>query len=59
VSNLLNRAGFTLTTVDIDEIRVAYPSMFELLEDLQDMGNSNAVVDRYIKLTTQSELPLN
>ncbi|EPQ58979.1 S-adenosyl-L-methionine-dependent methyltransferase [Gloeophyllum trabeum ATCC 11539] len=46
VSNLLGRAGFTLLTVDIDEVRVAYPSMFELMEDLQDMGESNAIVGR-------------
>lgn len=46
VSNLLSRAGFTLTTVDIDDIVVSYPSMFELLDDLRNMGESNAVVDR-------------
>lgn len=46
VSNLLSRAGFTLTTVDIDEVTVTYPSMFELMEDLRDMGESNAVIDR-------------
>ncbi|KAG1752479.1 S-adenosyl-L-methionine-dependent methyltransferase [Suillus paluster] len=46
ISNLLSRAGFTLLTVDIDEVRVGYPSMWELLEDLRDMGESNAVVGR-------------
>ncbi|KAG6828657.1 hypothetical protein H0H92_007126 [Tricholoma furcatifolium] len=46
VSNLLGRAGFTLLTVDIDEVKVAYPSMWELLEDLQDMGEGNAVIGR-------------
>ncbi|RDX55395.1 S-adenosyl-L-methionine-dependent methyltransferase [Lentinus brumalis] len=46
MSNLLGRAGFTLLTVDVDEVKVAYPSMWELLEDLQDMGESNAVVGR-------------
>jgi NADH dehydrogenase [ubiquinone] 1 alpha subcomplex assembly factor 5 len=46
MTNLLQRAGFTLTTVDIDEIRVAYPSMWELMDDLRDMGESNAVVNR-------------
>jgi hypothetical protein len=47
VTNLLGRAGFTLTTVDTDEIRVAYPSMWELMDDLRDMGESNAVVSRF------------
>lgn len=46
VSNLMGRAGFTLLTVDIDEIKVAYPSMFELMEDLQAMGENNAVIGR-------------
>jgi NADH dehydrogenase [ubiquinone] 1 alpha subcomplex assembly factor 5 len=46
VTNLLGRAGFTLTTVDTDEIQVAYPSMWELMDDLRDMGESNAVVSR-------------
>ncbi|KAI8086002.1 S-adenosyl-L-methionine-dependent methyltransferase [Halteromyces radiatus] len=46
VSRLLSRAGFTLTTVDIDEIQVSYPSAFELMEDLRAMGESNAVLSR-------------
>jgi len=46
VSNLLGRAGFTLLTVDVDEMRVSYPSMWELMEDLADMGEQNAVVER-------------
>ena len=46
VSNLLGRAGFTLLTVDIDEVTVNYPSMWELMEDLQAMGESNAIVGR-------------
>ena len=46
ISNLLGRAGFTLLTVDTDEVKVGYPSMWELLEDLQDMGESNAVIGR-------------
>ncbi|KAK2465958.1 hypothetical protein APHAL10511_001599 [Amanita phalloides] len=54
VSNLLGRAGFTLLTVDTDEIKVAYPSMWELVEDLKDMGESNAVTGRrqYIQRDT-------
>jgi len=46
VSNLLGRAGFTLLTVDIDEVTVKYPSMWELMEDLQAMGESNAIIGR-------------
>lgn len=46
ISRLLSRAGFTLTTVDVDEIQVNYPSAFELMEDLKAMGESNAVLSR-------------
>lgn len=47
MTNLLGRAGFTLLTVDVDEVKVNYPSMWELMEDLRDMGESNAVLNRY------------
>ncbi|ORX53049.1 S-adenosyl-L-methionine-dependent methyltransferase [Hesseltinella vesiculosa] len=46
ISRLLSRAGFTLTTVDIDEIQVNYPSAFELMDDLRAMGENNAVLTR-------------
>lgn len=46
VSNLLGRAGFTLLTVDVDEVTVNYPSIWELMEDLQAMGESNAIIGR-------------
>lgn len=58
MSNLLGRAGFTLLTVDVDEVKVAYPSMWELLEDLQDMGESNAVLGRLVKTRTHGYLTL-
>lgn len=44
----MGRAGFTLLTVDVDEVKVNYPTMWELLEDLRDMGESNAVLGRYV-----------
>ncbi|TPX62767.1 hypothetical protein SpCBS45565_g06914 [Spizellomyces sp. 'palustris'] len=46
VANLLQRAGFNLITVDVDEIAVTYPSMFELMDDLRAMGESNAIAAR-------------
>lgn len=48
MSNLMGRAGFTLLTVDVDEVKAGYPSMWELLDDLRDMGESNAVMNRYV-----------
>jgi len=46
MSNLMGRAGFTLLTVDVDEVKVTYPSMWELMDDLRDMGESNALIGR-------------
>ncbi|KAI9313277.1 S-adenosyl-L-methionine-dependent methyltransferase [Dichotomocladium elegans] len=46
IARLLSRAGLVLTTVDVDEIQVNYPSMFELMEDLKAMGENNAVLTR-------------
>ncbi|KAK4704205.1 NADH dehydrogenase [ubiquinone] 1 alpha subcomplex assembly factor 5, partial [Phenoliferia sp. Uapishka_3] len=46
VTSLLNRAGFSLSTVDVDEIQIRYPSIYELVDDLKWMGESNAVITR-------------
>ncbi|PIA15703.1 S-adenosyl-L-methionine-dependent methyltransferase [Coemansia reversa NRRL 1564] len=54
VGSLLNRAGLTLSTVDIDSIVVNYPSMLHLISDINAMGEGNAVVQRlpYIRRDT-------
>ncbi|KAI1179854.1 S-adenosyl-L-methionine-dependent methyltransferase [Nemania sp. FL0916] len=46
VGGLLQKAGFKMLTVDVDDIIVDYPSVFILMEDLQSMGESNAVLGR-------------
>lgn len=46
VGGLLQRARFTLPTIDVDDIVVEYPSIFELLTDLQAMAENNAVLRR-------------
>ncbi|XP_060716400.1 arginine-hydroxylase NDUFAF5, mitochondrial isoform X2 [Tachysurus vachellii] len=46
LGNLLGQAGFNLLTVDVDEIQVHYPGMFEILCDLQGMGESNCAWNR-------------
>jgi NADH dehydrogenase [ubiquinone] 1 alpha subcomplex assembly factor 5 len=46
LGGLLAQAGFVLTTVDLDEIVITYPSMFELMQDLHAMGEGNAVYER-------------
>jgi NADH dehydrogenase [ubiquinone] 1 alpha subcomplex assembly factor 5 len=46
VGGLLQRTGFKLLTVDVEDIIVDYPDSFALMQDLQAMGESNAVVGR-------------
>jgi len=46
VGNLLNRAGFKMLTVDVEDIVVEFPDTFALMHDLQAMGESNAVLHR-------------
>uniref|UniRef100_A0A1B6C9K2 Arginine-hydroxylase NDUFAF5, mitochondrial n=1 Tax=Clastoptera arizonana TaxID=38151 RepID=A0A1B6C9K2_9HEMI len=53
IGSLLTRAGFTMLTVDSDEIVVGYPSMFELMLDLKGMGESNAARNRSLHLSRE------
>lgn len=46
VGGLLQRAGFQLLTVDVDDVVIEYPDIFSLMKDLQAMGESNAVLGR-------------
>ncbi|KAJ2899951.1 hypothetical protein IWW38_000749 [Coemansia aciculifera] len=54
VGSLLSRAGLTLSTIDVDNIVVNYPSMLHLVSDINAMGEGNAVVQRlpFIKRDT-------
>lgn len=42
IGNLLTRSGYSLLTVDKEELQVNYPSMYELMHDLKGMAESNA-----------------
>lgn len=47
VGSLLNRAGFAMLTIDPEDIVVGgYPDILSLCEDLQAMGEQNAVLSR-------------
>ncbi|KAI1433430.1 S-adenosyl-L-methionine-dependent methyltransferase [Xylaria sp. CBS 124048] len=46
IGGLLQKAGFHMLTVDVDDIIVDYPDSFALMQDLQAMGESNAVIGR-------------
>lgn len=51
VGALLNHAGFTMLTIDTDEIVVSYPSIIELMYDLKGMGENNAAFNRPLTLS--------
>ncbi|OTF70027.1 methyltransferase-like protein, partial [Euroglyphus maynei] len=44
IGSLLNRSGYTMLTIDTDEIIVHYPTMFELMYDLKGMAENNAAI---------------
>ncbi|ODV92764.1 hypothetical protein CANCADRAFT_1357 [Tortispora caseinolytica NRRL Y-17796] len=46
IGQLMQQAGFSLNTVDVDEIVVSYPDVLSLMRDLPLMGESNAVHNR-------------
>ncbi|KAL5288632.1 NDUFAF5 family protein [Megaselia abdita] len=50
IGALLNRAGFTMLTIDTDEIVVGYPSIFELMGDLKGMAENNAAFNRPLNI---------
>ncbi|XP_046355817.2 arginine-hydroxylase NDUFAF5, mitochondrial-like [Haliotis rufescens] len=46
LGNLLTRSGYTMLTIDTDELVVNYPSMYELMQDLKGMGENNCSWNR-------------
>ncbi|VDL59768.1 unnamed protein product [Hymenolepis diminuta] len=50
---LLKECGYTLISLDVDDLVIHYPSMFELMDDLRGMGESNAALNRPIHLNRE------
>lgn len=46
IGDLLNRAGYTLLTIDVDEMTITYPGIKELMYDLKGMGENNCAWSR-------------
>lgn len=46
LASLLHRCGYNMITIDVDEICIGYPSMFELMNDIKGMGENNAARKR-------------
>ena len=50
LGNLLNRSRFNMLTIDTDEVKVNYPSVFEVMRDLKGMAENNAAWQRKANL---------
>ncbi|XP_053621919.1 arginine-hydroxylase NDUFAF5, mitochondrial [Plodia interpunctella] len=50
IGGLLNAAGFTLQTVDVDSLCVWYPTVWHVMQDARAMGESNAAFNRPLRL---------
>ncbi|KAH9893705.1 S-adenosyl-L-methionine-dependent methyltransferase [Xylariomycetidae sp. FL2044] len=59
VGGLLQKAGFTMLTIDVDDVIVNYPNSFALMQDLQAMGEGNAVLGREMSAIQRDVLLAN
>lgn len=59
VGGLMQRAGFKMLTVDVDDIIVDYPDTFALMRDLQAMGEGNAILGREMGAMSRDVLLAN
>ncbi|XP_021955417.1 arginine-hydroxylase NDUFAF5, mitochondrial [Folsomia candida] len=54
IGGLLTINGFTMLTIDTQEIKVAYPTIFELMDDLKGMAENNANWRRKIRINKET-----
>ncbi|KAM7217144.1 hypothetical protein V8F06_007435 [Rhypophila decipiens] len=59
VGGLLQRVGFKMLTVDVEDLIVDYPDTFALMQDLQAMGESNAILGREMGAISRDVLLAN
>ena len=59
VGGLLQRVGFKMLTVDVEDVVVDYPDTFALMQDLQAMGESNAILGREMGAISREVLVAN
>lgn len=56
IGNLLHRTGYNMITLDTDEMVITYPTIFELMSDLQGMGENCCSWTRKLSLHRDSML---
>jgi hypothetical protein len=53
---LLTSAGLERAVVDVDRVKVVYPRLDQLVDDLRTMGCTNVLVDRSLRPLTRRQL---
>ncbi|ESO11927.1 hypothetical protein HELRODRAFT_96859 [Helobdella robusta] len=56
LGSLLQRAGFNMLTIDVDDMTVTYPSMVDLMWDLKGMAENNCSWSRSLNLNVDTIL---
>jgi len=59
LGGLLSSNGFSMLTIDTDDLKVRYPSMFPLFADLKGMAESSAAINRKLHLHRETLLAAN
>ncbi|CAF0995120.1 unnamed protein product [Didymodactylos carnosus] len=56
IGSLLQRVGYNIVTLDVDEVHIDYPNIFELMFDIKGMGESNCSWNRRLTLKRETLL---
>jgi len=59
LGSLLNKNNFTMITIDTDDLKVKYPTIFQLMRDLKGMAENNASHNRKVHLHRESMIAAN
>merc|ERR1711915_609735 len=59
IGSILNRCNFSMITIDTDDLKVKYPSIFQLMRDLRGMAENNAAYNRKLHLHRESLIAAN
>lgn len=54
LGNILQRVGFAMPVIDVDHIKVCYPDLTSLMEDLRGMGETNILNQRCKHFTART-----
>jgi NADH dehydrogenase [ubiquinone] 1 alpha subcomplex assembly factor 5 len=59
LGNLLNRSGFNMLTIDTDEVKIAVPTVMQLMRDLKGMAENNASWSRKLRINKDTLIATN